>query len=79
MFRSLKQEKDKQAAAVQSEQVPLPVKMQKKVPSVAVDSAMLVGQQAAALEAKHVHEIYDAIALHFSNTRYQPWYLLEIV
>lgn len=24
-------------------------------------------------EAKHVHEIYDRIASHFSSTRYKPW------
>ncbi|RXW21118.1 hypothetical protein EST38_g4736 [Candolleomyces aberdarensis] len=27
----------------------------------------------ADFEAKNVHEIYDAIASHFSSTRYKPW------
>ncbi|KAI0273556.1 S-adenosyl-L-methionine-dependent methyltransferase [Gloeopeniophorella convolvens] len=26
-----------------------------------------------AYEAKHVHEVYDQIASHFSSTRYKPW------
>ncbi len=74
MFRTLKPEKEK-SSKPPAILAPL-VKIQKKVPSLAVDSALLVGEQAAALEAKHVHEIYDAIALHFSNTRYQPWFYL---
>lgn len=24
-------------------------------------------------ESEHVHEVYDAIASHFSSTRYKPW------
>lgn len=27
----------------------------------------------AAYEAKHVHEVYESIAEHFSGTRYKPW------
>ena len=25
------------------------------------------------LEKKHVYEVYEKIAPHFSNTRYKPW------
>lgn len=25
------------------------------------------------LEKKHVYEVYDKIAPHFSHTRYKPW------
>jgi len=25
------------------------------------------------MEKKHVYEVYDKIAPHFSNTRYKPW------
>lgn len=25
------------------------------------------------MEKKHVYEVYEKIAPHFSNTRYKPW------
>ncbi|KAJ3127187.1 tRNA methyltransferase, has a role in tRNA modification [Nowakowskiella sp. JEL0407] len=28
-------------------------------------------------EELHVHEVYDAIAKHFSSTRYKPWPVIE--
>lgn len=28
---------------------------------------------AARLEEEYVHQVYDAIATHFSNTRHSPW------
>lgn len=34
------------------------------------------GESAAAYEQVHVHEVYDAIADHFSATRYAPWPLV---
>ncbi|EFW98575.1 oxidoreductase [Grosmannia clavigera kw1407] len=34
------------------------------------------GESAAAYEQAHVHEVYDAIADHFSATRYAPWPLV---
>ncbi|KAF2097864.1 S-adenosyl-L-methionine-dependent methyltransferase [Rhizodiscina lignyota] len=30
-----------------------------------------------AYEAKHVHEVYEEIADHFSGTRYKPWPIVE--
>jgi tRNA (uracil-5-)-methyltransferase TRM9 len=27
----------------------------------------------AAYEQRHVHEVYESIAAHFSQTRYKPW------
>lgn len=29
------------------------------------------------MEKKHVYEVYDKIAPHFSNTRYKPWPLIQ--
>ncbi|KAL6059768.1 tRNA methyltransferase, has a role in tRNA modification [Balamuthia mandrillaris] len=29
------------------------------------------------VEAEHVHQVYNAIATHFSETRYKPWPLVE--
>ena len=31
------------------------------------------GQESPEIERTHVHQVYDAIALHFSATRYKPW------
>jgi ubiquinone/menaquinone biosynthesis C-methylase UbiE len=28
---------------------------------------------ATEMEKRHVYEVYDKIAHHFSNTRYKPW------
>ncbi|MCJ1384946.1 tRNA methyltransferase, has a role in tRNA modification [Xylographa soralifera] len=33
--------------------------------------------QADAYEARHVHDVYDRIASHFSSTRYKPWPIVE--
>ncbi|KAK9381979.1 S-adenosyl-L-methionine-dependent methyltransferase [Kockiozyma suomiensis] len=33
--------------------------------------------EALALEQQHVHEIYNQIASHFSQTRYKPWPIVE--
>lgn len=30
------------------------------------------------MEKKHVYEVYDKIAPHFSNTRYKPWPKIQI-
>ena len=30
-------------------------------------------QSATDMEKKHVYEVYEKIAPHFSNTRYKPW------
>ncbi|TFK72198.1 hypothetical protein BDN72DRAFT_836590 [Pluteus cervinus] len=32
-----------------------------------------INEPAQAYEDKHVHEVYDQIAPHFSSTRYKPW------
>ena len=29
------------------------------------------------MEKKHVYEVYEKIAPHFSNTRYKPWPLIK--
>ncbi|KNC73254.1 hypothetical protein SARC_14185, partial [Sphaeroforma arctica JP610] len=29
--------------------------------------------QEVTFEAKHVHDVYESIAGHFSHTRYKPW------
>lgn len=34
-------------------------------------------QTATEMEKKHVYEVYDKIAPHFSNTRYKPWPLIK--
>uniref|UniRef100_A0A8D8PX82 tRNA (carboxymethyluridine(34)-5-O)-methyltransferase n=1 Tax=Cacopsylla melanoneura TaxID=428564 RepID=A0A8D8PX82_9HEMI len=33
----------------------------------------LASQDPSSVERKHVHEVYDAIADHFSDTRHSPW------
>ncbi|GJD02036.1 tRNA (uracil-5-)-Methyltransferase TRM9 [Colletotrichum higginsianum] len=33
-------------------------------------------EDAAAYESRHVHTVYEAIAPHFSSTRYKPWPLV---
>jgi alkylated DNA repair protein alkB homolog 8 len=33
----------------------------------------LQAQTATEMEKKHVYEVYEKIAPHFSNTRYKPW------
>ncbi|THH18495.1 hypothetical protein EW146_g2505 [Bondarzewia mesenterica] len=33
----------------------------------------VVDEDPSLYEAKHVHEVYDQIASHFSSTRYKPW------
>ena len=40
------------------------------IPSKPLDS---VAGRARHVEAEHVHDVYDAIAGHFSSTRYSPW------
>ncbi len=34
-------------------------------------------ETAAIFEQKHVHQVYDKIANHFSHTRYKPWPVVE--
>ncbi|KAK7203894.1 tRNA methyltransferase [Myxozyma melibiosi] len=34
-------------------------------------------KEAEQLEQEHVHEVYDRIASHFSQTRYKPWPIVE--
>jgi len=36
-------------------------------------NTMLDGADPDQFEQQHVHEVYDQIANHFSNTRYKPW------
>ncbi|WYZ37510.1 hypothetical protein EsH8_II_001016 [Colletotrichum jinshuiense] len=36
----------------------------------------LPGEDAASYESRHVHNVYEAIAPHFSSTRYKPWPLV---
>lgn len=36
-------------------------------------SATTTGPKPAAYEEEHVHEVYEQIASHFSQTRYKPW------
>jgi len=38
-----------------------------------IDPDALDLQFATDMEKKHVYEVYDKIAPHFSNTRYKPW------
>lgn len=35
------------------------------------------GQMPSDIEKKHVHDVYERIAPHFSNTRYKPWPWVE--
>jgi len=35
------------------------------------------GIVATEMEKKHVYEVYEKIAPHFSNTRYKPWPKIE--
>lgn len=36
-------------------------------------STTTIGPKPAAYEEEHVHEVYEQIANHFSQTRYKPW------
>jgi alkylated DNA repair protein alkB family protein 8 len=38
-----------------------------------VDPENLLVEVATDMEKKHVYEVYEKIAPHFSNTRYKPW------
>ena len=38
-----------------------------------IDPSTLLKLSATEMEKKHVYEVYDKIAPHFSNTRYKPW------
>ncbi len=38
-----------------------------------IDPENLEAKAATEMEKKHVYEVYDKIAPHFSNTRYKPW------
>lgn len=38
-----------------------------------IDPSNLLTQVATDMEKKHVYEVYEKIAPHFSNTRYKPW------
>lgn len=38
-----------------------------------IDPENLTVQTPTDMEKKHVYEVYDKIAPHFSNTRYKPW------
>ena len=49
------------------------VKPQPSVDVPVVASAPAGAKSPLALEMEHVHTVYDAIASHFSSTRYKPW------
>ena len=38
-----------------------------------IDPSTLLELSATEMEKKHVYEVYDKIAPHFSNTRYKTW------
>jgi ubiquinone/menaquinone biosynthesis C-methylase UbiE len=38
-----------------------------------IDPVNQTAKTATDMEKKHVYEVYEKIASHFSNTRYKPW------
>ena len=42
-----------------------------------IDPEDLGASTATEMEKKHVYEVYEKIAPHFSNTRYKPWPLIQ--
>jgi ubiquinone/menaquinone biosynthesis C-methylase UbiE len=38
-----------------------------------IDPVNQTAKTATDMEKKHVYEVYEKIAPHFSNTRYKPW------